>query len=66
MLLTIPISVTRIAEFAGKTFSLPIIYFTVAMFCCLGLANVILYTSTRKGLIPWGRSDSVLGHVASK
>jgi hypothetical protein len=55
MVLTIPMSVTNIAAFAGKISNLPTLYFSVGMFCSLGFANVILYTSTRKGMIPWDR-----------
>jgi hypothetical protein len=55
MILTLPISVSRIAEFAGQEWGLTVVYFSAALFECTGWINVLLYTSTRKGLVSWNR-----------
>ena len=55
MILTMPISIARIAAFAGQEWGLPFVYFGAALFECTGWINVLLYTSTRKGLVSWNR-----------
>ena len=54
-IMTMPICIARIAEFAGQDLGLPFTYFGAALFECTGLVNVLLYTSTRKGLVSWDR-----------
>jgi len=53
MILNLPISMARIAEFAGHEWGLAFIHFGAALFECTGWINVLLYTSTRKGLVSW-------------
>jgi hypothetical protein len=53
MLLTIPISISRIAQFAGKDWGVSFIFFGACLFDCTGFMNVLLYTITRKGLVTW-------------
>jgi len=48
-----PLSIARLRQFAGLNPSLAFTYAAAAVFDCQGVVNVILYTSTRKGLIPW-------------
>ena len=55
MILTMPLSISRIAEFAGQKWGLKIVYFGAALFDCTGFINVLLYTTTRKGLVSWDR-----------
>lgn len=52
--LTMPISITRISEFAGHHWGLTSIYVAACIYCCSGFVNVLLYTATRKGIISWG------------
>jgi len=51
--LTMPLSITRLSQFAGRTWGLTCIYIGACIFCCSGLVNVLLYTATRKGIISW-------------
>lgn len=51
--LTMPLSITRLSQFAGKEPSLGAVYAGATIFCCSGLVNVLLYTLTRKGIISW-------------
>ena len=53
MVFLMPLSIARLQQFAGLNPSLTFTYAACAVFDCQGLVNVILYTSTRKGLIPW-------------
>ena len=55
ILLTMPISISRIAQFAGQQWGLAFAHFGAALFSCTGFINVLLYTSTRKGLVSWNR-----------
>ena len=55
MIVTMPISISRIAQFAGHEWGLTFVYFAAALFECTGWINVLLYTSTRKGLVSWNR-----------
>jgi hypothetical protein len=55
ILLTMPISISRIAQFAGQQWGLAFAHFGAALFSCTGFINVLLYTSTRKGLVSWSR-----------
>jgi hypothetical protein len=52
--LTMPLSITRLSQFAGKEWGLTCIYAGACIFCCTGFVNVLLYTATRKGIISWG------------
>jgi hypothetical protein len=51
--LTMPLVVSRIAEFTGHEWSLTFAYVGAAILDCSGLANVLLYTITRKGITKW-------------
>ena len=51
--LTMPLSISRLSQFAGKSPSLAAVYAGATIFCCSGLVNVLLYTATRKGIISW-------------
>jgi len=55
IILTMPLSISRIAEFAGQKWGLKVVYFGAALFDCTGFINVLLYTTTRKGLVSWDR-----------
>jgi hypothetical protein len=55
MILNMPISMARIAEFAGHDWGITFLHFGAALFECTGWINVLLYTSTRKGLVSWNR-----------
>jgi len=55
MIVTMPISIFRIAEFAGQNWGITFVHFSAALFECTGWINVLLYTSTRKGLVSWNR-----------
>jgi len=50
---TMPLEVSRLSEFAGKNWSLTSVYFGVCLFMCSGFFNVLLYTTTRKGIFSW-------------
>jgi hypothetical protein len=51
--LTMPLSITRLSQFAGKEPSLTAVYAGATIFCCSGFVNVLMYTATRKGIISW-------------
>jgi hypothetical protein len=53
VILELPIAVARISEFAGKDFSLRAVYVGGCLFSLQGFAQVILYSTTRKGIISW-------------
>lgn len=55
MILTLPISISRISEFRGQELGLTFAYFGAALFECTGFINVLLYMGTRKGLVSWNR-----------
>ena len=51
--LTLPLSILRLYQFSGRSFDLKTIYFGAAWWQLQGFFNVILYTTTRKGIISW-------------
>jgi hypothetical protein len=51
--LTMPVSIARLANFAGQNWSLTAIHVGAAIYVCSGWVNVLLYTATRKGIISW-------------
>jgi G protein-coupled glucose receptor regulating Gpa2 C-term len=53
LILLLPLSIARLKEFSGKNPSLNATYFAAAVFDCQGFINVLLYTSTRKGIVSW-------------
>ena len=55
MILVLPVAIARISEFAGKGFSLTAVYAGACLFSLQGFAQVVLYTTTRKGIIPYDR-----------
>jgi hypothetical protein len=54
--LTLPLSILRLYQFSGQSFNLKTIYFGASLWQLQGFCNVILYTTTRKGIVSW---DSV-------
>jgi hypothetical protein len=54
--LTLPLSILRLCEFSGRSFNLKTIYVGASLWDLQGFCNVLLYTTTRKGIISW---DSV-------
>jgi hypothetical protein len=51
--LTMPLSISRLSQFASHGENLTAIYIGASLFCCSGFVNVLLYTATRKGIISW-------------
>lgn len=51
--LSLPTAIPRLGQFAGQTWGITAAYTAAALGLLLPLANVILYTSTRKGIINW-------------
>jgi hypothetical protein len=51
--LTLPLSILRLYQFSGRTFNLKTIYFGASLWQLQGFFNVILYTTTRKGIVSW-------------
>jgi hypothetical protein len=51
--LTMPLTVARLAQFAGKNWSLTTIIVGANIYFCTGWVNVLLYTATRRGIISW-------------
>lgn len=55
ILCTMPLSVSRISEFANKNWGLTSVYVGGALYDSQGWINVLLYAGTRKGIISWGK-----------
>jgi hypothetical protein len=53
--LTMPMCIARVCEFTGKDWSLPAVYAGTTIYVCSGAVNVLVYTTTRRGIILWGR-----------
>jgi hypothetical protein len=53
--LTMPMCIARICQFTGKNWSLPAVYAGTVIYVCSGAVNVLVYTTTRQGIIPWGQ-----------
>jgi hypothetical protein len=53
--LTMPMCIARVCEFTGISWSLPAVYAGTTIYVCSGAVNVLVYTTTRQGIIPWGR-----------
>jgi hypothetical protein len=53
--LTMPMCIARICQFTGKKWSLPAVYAGTVIYVCSGAVNVLVYTTTRHGIILWGR-----------
>jgi hypothetical protein len=53
--LTMPMCIARVCQFTGKTWSLPAVYAGTTIYVCSGAVNVLVYTTTRQGIIGWGR-----------
>lgn len=51
--LTLPLSILRLYQFSGRSFDLKTIYFGAAWWQLQGFFNVILYTTTRRGIVSW-------------
>lgn len=51
--LTLPLSILRLYQFSGRSFNLKTIHFGASLWELQGFCNVILYTTTRKGIVPW-------------
>jgi hypothetical protein len=54
LICTIPLEVARLSQFAGKRWGLPSVYLGACVFMTSGFFNVLLYTTTRKGIVSWG------------
>jgi hypothetical protein len=52
--LTMPMCIARICEFTGKSWSLPAVYAGTTIYVCEGAVNVLVYTTTRQGIVLWG------------
>jgi hypothetical protein len=50
---TIPLAVSRLATFPGDHWASISIFPSVAIYASGGWCNVLLYTLTRKGIVPW-------------
>jgi G protein-coupled glucose receptor regulating Gpa2 C-term len=73
LVLLLPLSIARLRQFIGKDPSLNFTYTTVAIFNCQGFINVLLYTTTRKGLVSWdalfrkfNRGNSEESHISTR
>ena len=66
MLLTIPISLSRVSQFANKKGSLTSVYIGAGILELAGFVNVLLYTGTRKGIISWDSLFRKFGCQSSK
>ena len=53
LIVLLPLSIARLQQFSGRNPSLNTTYVACAIFDCQGLVNVLLYTSTRKGIVSW-------------
>jgi len=51
--LTLPLSILRLYQFSGRSFNLKTIYFGASLWQLQGFVNVILYTTTRRGIVSW-------------
>jgi hypothetical protein len=53
--LTMPMCIARVCQFTGYDWSLPAVYAGTVIYVCSGAVNVIVYTTTRQGIIGWSR-----------
>lgn len=53
--LTMPMCIARVCQFTGHNWSLPAVYAGTVIYVCSGAVNVIVYTTTRQGIIVWSR-----------
>jgi hypothetical protein len=53
--LTMPMCIARVCEFTGNDWSLPAVYAGTVIYVCSGAVNVLVYTTTRQGIVLWGR-----------
>ena len=51
--LVLPLTISRLMEFANRSWSLIAVYVGATLFACQGWVNVLLYTATRQGIISW-------------
>ena len=65
VILVLPVAIARISEFLGERFSLRAVYVGGCLFSLQGFAQVVLYTTTRKGIIPWNRMFRKVNRSAS-
>lgn len=59
--LIMPISIARIAEFTGAGVPIPVVFFACGFYASSGYVNVIVYTTTRKGIISWSWITGLIG-----
>ena len=59
--LIMPISIARIAEFTGAGVPIPVVFFACGFYASCGYVNVIVYTTTRKGIISWSWIAGLIG-----
>jgi len=53
MCVTMPLTIGRLATFANDDWAVTAIFVGATCYACGGFCNVLLYTSTRKGIISW-------------
>ena len=61
VLFTLPTAIIRLGQFAGKPWSITTAFVVVDINILSGFCNVILYTSTRKGMVPWQKLFALCG-----
>jgi hypothetical protein len=53
IIVLLPLSIVRVMQFENKNPNLKASHIVCGIFDCQGFINVLLYTCTRKGIIPW-------------
>ena len=59
--LTLPTAIIRIGQFAGRPGGLTAAFVAADINLLSGFCNVILYTTTRKGMVPWNEIYAFCG-----
>ena len=59
--LTLPTAIIRIGQFAGRPWGLTAAFVAADINLLSGFCNVILYTTTRKGMVPWNEIYAFCG-----
>jgi hypothetical protein len=60
--ITTPLTIGRLATFANDSWAEVAIFVGAALYSCGGFCNVLLYTTTRKGIVNWRWRGFKLGH----
>ena len=53
IMLTMTLSITHLANFVYRDWGHTIIFAGASVYTCGGWCNVLLYTATRRGIVPW-------------